>query len=203
MAIDYQQTDDAGTAGAIAACSGATVGNANLNRVASVGGTPGSSLLNTLGGTEFDTGLSRALLFFEITPAAGVVWAAGDWTVRLNISSQANNVTWTETHICRLNSSNVSQATIGSLTGQTTGINTTGVKTHVVAGSSQSPSAGDKVLIVFVFASNQNNRFFVPVFDQIITSPFTVAAVGHPATRRLGLFTFGKRPLGVEGVLIH
>ena len=175
MAIDYQQTDNAGTAGAIAACSGATITTANANRTAVAGGAAGSTPA-TLGGGNFDSGQSRALLFFEITPEAGATWGAGDWTVRVNVTTAQANVTWSETHICRLNSSDVSQATIGSLTGQTTSMATTGVKTHTVSGSSQTPGAGDKVYIVIVLAAGANNRSIAVTPDQLITSPFTAAS---------------------------
>ena len=174
MAIIYNQTANLAAVEAVS-CSGAVLmgGGQEQSSLCSVGGTPAGSPV-VVGGSQFDAGAGQAGVMFEIVPPAGTVWAAGNWTVRLNVTTgSAAACTWTGTFLCRHNSSNVNQGSFGSLTGQTTAINTTGVKSHVVSGSSQTPSAGDKVYIVLVFSSPSANQQFSVQFDQAIDSPFT------------------------------
>ncbi len=84
-------------------------------------------------------------------------WAAGNYVVSLDVTvaNSAGTMQWTATCILRVNSSGVSQATVGSLTAQTTSLSTTGVKTHTVSGSLQSSaSATDRICAVLVFTSS-------------------------------------------------
>jgi hypothetical protein len=181
MAISYNQTGSASGAGEIAACSGATViGTQAQNCLCTIGGSAGGAL--TVGGTQFDIGTNLAAVMMEIVPAAGVTWSSGTWTVRLNVTTLNANITWTATYICRLNSSNVNQATIGSLTAQTTSLGSTGVKTHSVTnGSSQTPGAGDKAYIVCVFSvANSNNQSFGWTPNQAIDTPLTAPNLTLP-----------------------
>lgn len=175
MAADYQQTDSAAPAGAIQACSASAFDATPGARLCVLGGVAGSTPFN-VGGGAFDSGNVESLIMWEINPAAGTTWGEGDWTVRINVSTAQASVTWSATYICRLNSSDVSQATIGSLTGQTTSMATTGVKTHTVAGAAQTPAAGDKVYIVAVLTAAANNRQIGITPDQLISSPFTAPA---------------------------
>jgi hypothetical protein len=171
----YHQTATAAGAGKIAACSGATpIGTQAQTSTATIGGTSGGAV--TVGGTQFDIGTNLAAVYMEIDPAAGDQWKAGNYVVRLNVTTLNANITWTGTYICRLNSSNVSQATIGSLTGQTTSLGSTGVKTHTVSGAAQTPAAGDKIYIVCVFSVvTSNNQSFGWTPNQDIDTPLVVA----------------------------
>src|SRR5262245_17206206 len=132
MAIIYAQTGTAAGAGSAVACSGGTLigGGQEKNSLCTIGGTAGGAV--TVGGSQLDAETNQAGVMFEIVPTSSAVWSSGNFTVRLNVTTANANVTWTGTFICRLNSSNVSQATIGSLTGQTTSLSPTGVKTHTV-----------------------------------------------------------------------
>lgn len=92
------------------------------------------------------------------------------------------NLTITEIHICRVDSSCVNQATLGSATGLSISLGSTGVKSqNVTQGSSASPSVGDLVLIVFVGsngAMSDQNINISP--DQNIDSPFTAVTAPSP-----------------------
>src|SRR4029434_1901476 len=187
MAVIYAQTATVAPAGALVACSGAVLigGGQEQECLCTVGGTAGGAVV--VGGSQFDAGAGQAGVMFEIAPT-NTIWAAGSWTVRLNVTTLNTTVTWTDTYICRLNSANVSQATIGSLTGQTTSLSTTRVKTHTgtgaarnpatrvqahtVTGAAQTPAAGDKVYIVLVFNCTGANQTLGVTFNQNIDSPF-------------------------------
>lgn len=188
--MTFTQTATNADAGTIAACSGATVGNVAIAKQATVGGTP-SGVNSTSGGSDFDSPLTRALVFFECIVPADTTWGAGNWTVRLNITTGTNSCQWTATYVCRVNSAGVSQETLGSLTGQTTNINTAGTKTHTVNQASQAtPDAGDKVYIVLVFTAGTSNR---SIFWR---SDLDIDAAGFEAGA-----TFVPPPRGLRGGL--
>lgn len=185
MAIVYAQTASLASV-EVVMCSGGVLmgGGQEQSSLCSKGGTPASSPV-VVGGSQFDAGAGQAGVMFQIVPPAGTGWAAGTWTVRLNVTTgSAAACTWTDTYVCRTNSSDVSQATIGSLTGQSIAINTTGVKSMNVTGSAQTPSAGDKVYIVLLFNSPSANQQFSVQFNQNIDSPFTetVSLTANKAT---------------------
>lgn len=209
MAQDFQQTDTAGSACApLALPGGAYCGNvssnASVNRAATVGGTAGSTPLTSPAQNSADV---RAILM-ELTVGAGVQWDAGTWTVRLNITTANANIQWTATHICHVSSTCVSQATIGSLTGQTTSLGTTGVKTHSVTGSSRTPAAGDKVLIQVVHTnvSGSMSQTFGWRPDQLISAPFSTGVSGTLAMTLDALTAAGtgvqSGPVGTSAVTL-
>lgn len=180
MSLAYVQSDTVAPAGTIAACSGAAVQNA-VARLAALGGSAGSTQVTS---TPRNV---RASAMMEFTPAADVVWNAGSWSIPWNVTNANANATLEEVHVCRLNSSNVSQATIGSTTGIGTALSSTGVITTNVTGSAQTPSAGDKVYIVFVFDTNGSPQAIGWTPDQTITTPFTLPASNpwRPAVARI------------------
>src|SRR5262245_65381674 len=118
----------------------------------------------------------------EWTPDASLTWDAGTWTVRLNVTTANASIQWTDTYICKVNSTctNSSATTIGSLTGQTTSLGTTGVKTHSVTGSAVTPSAGDKVVVMICHTnvSANMNQTFAWTPNQLVDSPFSSGATG-------------------------
>lgn len=174
MSLTFTQTDT-DPAFTDVACSAATEGAVSTSRTCSVGGTPGSGS-STVGGGTFDTGLTRAMIFFKCVVPADTTWGAGDWTVNVNVTTAQASVTWTATYICRMNSSDVSQETLGSLTGQTTSMATTGTKTHTVnqAGTA-TPSVGDYAYIVVILTAAANNRTIA------YTPSLTHVAAGYTA----------------------
>ena len=175
IALNYQQTGVAATSGQQGACCGAVLigGSQEQSSLCTIGGSGASSPV-TVGGSQFDIGTGQAGVMFEIEPTASVVWEAGTWTIRLNVTTANANVTWASTYICRLNAAGVSQATIGSNVGHNTSLSTTGVKTNTVTGASQSPAAGDSAYVVLVFnVANSNNQTFACQFNQLVDTPFS------------------------------
>ena len=75
--------------------------------------TPGSTPVAI---TLDASALNKRAIYFECTVPAGVEWAAGTWHVRLNITTAQSDCSLFSIHICRVNSSCVSQASIGSVT---------------------------------------------------------------------------------------
>lgn len=188
MVYSFKQTDTASICPINVYCSGRSL-SANVNkptRKATFGASPGST--STAVGVDYLVTL-KVCVNFELVVDNGVTWAAGTWTVRFNVTTASNLGIWLEeVHICRVNSSCVSQETIGSTTGIHNQMNSTGVRTISVTGIAQAPSVGDKVIIVLVFTNDDNhgNGFnFTP--NQDVDSPFTLG----------GPLVFINNPLGV------
>src|SRR5574341_118548 len=151
MAINFQQTDtDDSRNGNNTFCSDAVTNGlvaSNEDRQATDGGTAGSTPVTLgLGGSVVNAG---GVAWYCIV-ASGVTWAAGTWTVRMNVTTANMNMTWTKCFLCRVNSANVNQETLGSVTGLAISLSTTGVKTATITGSAATPSAGDSVAVVIV-----------------------------------------------------
>ena len=175
MATNYQQEDTASACGTVAGCSGKTVADTPIGRLCVEGGTAGTGtpqVKSTAG--ELD----RAAVMFEMQPANGGTWGAGNYVVRLNITTANSAATWIATYVCRFNSGCTNQETIGSLTGQSTGLGSTGVKTHTVSGSSVTPADNDKVYVILVvdFAADHGNVAFNFTPDQLIDTPIVAGA---------------------------
>ena len=175
MATNYQQEDTVAVCGTVAVCSGKTLADTPIGRLCVEGGTAGvgtPQVQSTAG--ELD----RAAVMFEMQPANGGTWGAGDYVIRLNIVTANSNATWIAAFVCRLNSACVNQETIGSLTGQSISLGSTGVKTMTVSGSAVTPADNDKVYIVLVvdFAADHGNVAFNFTPDQLIDTPIVVGA---------------------------
>lgn len=167
-------------------CTGSSLTSQNHSSVTAESG-------GTLGSTPFGlfTAGSETLVvsgIFKCTVNSGVSWNAGTWTWRLNVTSSNMFITLERVYICRVNSSDTNQATIGSATGLGLSLGSTGVLSGNITGSAQTPSAGDYVGIFFVVSnSNMNNQQISYTPDQVINSPFTTTdrtprptSIGHP-----------------------
>ena len=180
MGLSYVQTNTIAPAGTIAACSGATVQNA-VAKLASLGGSAGDFAVTST------PRVKRASAMFEFVPAAGVIWNAGTIGVPLNVTSANANAALDEVFVCRLNSSDVSQATMGSVTGIAHTLSSIEIITTNVTVSAQTPSVGDKVYIVLVFTTTGSPEAFQWLPNQTITTPFTEPDndLGRPAVVRM------------------
>lgn len=171
----YQETDTAAVDGAKQMCSPTGTGTGPQAFQGSQGGSAGSAAHTaTLNGA-----ISASEIMWE-SPSGdpnNTSWPAGNWVVRLNVTSANANLQWDACYICRCNSSGVSQGTVGSLTGQGISLGTTGVKSMTVSGSAQSAAATDRWYIVLVLKSTsagiQSCAFHS---DQLIDTPFGVVA---------------------------
>lgn len=174
MPIIFTQTDNTMVCAAATFCSGASLNtDRDYLRQATQGGTAGSTAVTV---TVNASAADLICGWYECIVPDGSTWAAGDWVVRLNVTTAQTTVSWDATYICRVNSGCTSQATIGSLTGQAISLSPTGVKSMTVTGSAQTPGAGDKVIIVLLFDnSNSCTRNVGLTPSENIDSPFIAA----------------------------
>lgn len=174
MAQTYNQTATAGPSAGQYCTGNATANGAAWSKQASVGGSSGAEATITVDGS-LTTG--RAIYYKCVIPA-GTNWDAGDWTINVNVTTAAANTTIEQCHVCRVNSSDVSQETLGSATGLGIAVSATGVKTITVnQGSASSPSAGDNVVIVLALTNtNSCTRTLGITPDQTIANAYTDAA---------------------------
>lgn len=188
MPINYTQTNTTSTltgSSTVALCSGAGLGNGLLTKDATEGGTPNSSG-NGLVIIASDT--NDWCVKYTCIISAATTWNAGTWTWRLNVTTANMNVTLISVFICRVNSSGTNQATIGSSTGLSVSMGSTGVKSGTISGSAQSPGVGDVVVVMFCFSNGaMSNQNWNVAPDQNIDSPFTAitrqprpTSIGHP-----------------------
>ena len=152
LPITFEQTDTTFTNGASAACSGRASATTVKQLTAIDGGTPGTvSQAITLTNNATNVWGTQ----FKLTTTA-TQWLDGTWTWRFNVTTANNNITLTEVYICRVNSANVNQATMGSATGLAISCGTTGVKSGNITVTAQTPNTGDYVNVVYVFSNGQN-----------------------------------------------
>lgn len=171
MAINFTQTDTF-TADTNTYCSGRTIRNNSMND-ATDGGSAGSTPIST---SCFASDSLVVCNKFKCVVASGLTWASGTWTWRINITTANMNLTLEEVYICRVNSSDVNQATIGSVTALAVSLGSTGVKSGTISGSAQTPSVGDYVSVVFVYSNGaMSAQTFQYTPNQNIDSPFTTA----------------------------
>ena len=197
MALVLTQTDTAADCGAVAGCSGATVAGSAVGREATSGGTAGSTE-QTITITKNSTEAGFMFQSADNEPNK-TSWEAGDWVVRLNVTTSQMNITWEDTYVCRFDNACGSLATVGSLTGQAISCGSTGVKSMTVSGASQTANATDEIYIVLVFknANTHGNKSIGITPDQNIDTPLDVAttffktiaatAVGAAAVKK-GMF---------------
>ena len=122
--------------------------------------------------------VTRVVIMFET--AAGdcdaLTCPAGAWTIPVNVttgSGSASHLTIPAVYVCRVNSSGVSQQTIGSLTGLSQNVDGAGVVSFSVTnGAAATFSTGDRVAIVIVATNIDPVAWgfnFKP--DQVVTTP--------------------------------
>lgn len=146
-----QQQNVVADSGFNVGCSGATAEASPDARQILRGGSAGSIEITIDPGN----GLTRACLAFQSDtgiPEPGVTtWQAGDYVVRLNVTTARSGMIWEETYICERTSGAVFN-TVASLTGQTTTMDA-GTQTHTVnRGTDFSPlDANSTLYIVMVF----------------------------------------------------
>lgn len=200
MAANFQQTDAAAAAGALAAhCSGNSDNTDQESNQADVGGAAGSTERTvTADGSAADLNA----IWMELGNGVSIDTydgGAGNWTIRINIATSNHQISLDEIHICRVNSSYVNQETLGSLTGIGENWGSTGTKTHTVnqaAGTTIDP--GDKILIIFAIDNgNAMTQNFGYTPSLIIDAPGSFPSAGimpqaRAAFRRVFSRVFGR-----------
>jgi hypothetical protein len=157
------------------ACSGGTLASTSSSALIDEGGTAGS----TADSVQISDNTQRVIYWFESDQiGSGSTWPSGTFTVRVNITSADSDGQWDHTHVCRVSSTCGSPSAVGNLTNQNTALSTTGVKTHSVSGSSQTPNATDLILIVLTFEDTaaHGNMSVDITPNQDIDTPLTAPA---------------------------
>jgi hypothetical protein len=176
VAINYTQTDStSGVCLGSSFCS-LVAADGSGGMIAADGGTPGTGTTSVQKTSSQDetAGDSHS---YTIIPAAGTSWDGGTWTVRVNVTTANMNLSITAIYICRVDSGCANQATIGSATGLSISLSSTGVKSQTVTGSAQTPGVGDKVVVLIGIANGaMSTQSVVFTNDQNIDSPFTQAS---------------------------
>jgi hypothetical protein len=172
VALIFTQTDNSSGCANGSYCTGRTSGGAATGRLATVGGTPGGAPAGAFFDVAGDAAnLAENHMICDIP--VGTSGDAGTWTVRVNITTSNMNLTITEIHICRVNSC-LNQETIGSATGLSISLGSTGVKTQTVTGAAVTLAAGDDALVSFVLSNGSMTLQQANLtLDQNIDSPFT------------------------------
>ena len=125
---------------------------------------------------------------FTVSNSRAIDWAGGSWTVRLNVTTSNMNLTLVGVYICRVNSDGSgSLETLGSATGLSISLGSTGVKSQAVTTSSAtSPGATDRLKIFFdISNSAMTNQSYTITTDQVLNSPLGYAASPVSVERRI------------------
>lgn len=175
MPVAYQQTVNA------AVCSspdsygtGRPLNTERFVVQAIAGGTGGPGAAANIDASAADV----LVLWFEITPAAGISWNAGNFTAPLDLGANSN-ITLESIRIARVSSACVFQATMGAATGLAISCATAGVKAGsvTIATSAQTPAAGDRVIVMYGFSNAAASLQSIQIdATQLITAPFSVPA---------------------------
>lgn len=145
----FQQEDTAADSGFNIACSGGTAGSVTSNHQMLSGGTAGSTEVQPDPGN----GVTRVCMAFQSDTALPepnvTTWQAGDYVVRLNVTTARAGTLWDETYICERTSGGVFN-TVASLTGQGTAM-AAGTQTHTVNRATDfSPLAANSTVYVVI-----------------------------------------------------
>ena len=176
MPIILAQTDTVADCGAVVGCSGLALANTPGSRELVEGAIAGvAEVTVTIQGSI----TTAAVMFQSQDNAPGdVSWEAGDWVVRINITTSNSNCAWNEVYICRFDAVCGSLATVGFNTGLGIGLGSTGVQSSTVSGSQQTAGITDEIYVVLGIgnASPVNQSFgFTP--DQNIDTPIVLGRI--------------------------
>jgi hypothetical protein len=177
--LTFQADDTAPVCAVGVYCSGGSLGSSGTGVPAIIeceSGAAGTTTTTTV--TCEKSTSSFVYLNFECPVPSGSTWASGTWTVSLNITAANSSITLKAIYICRVSSACASEATIGSITGLSVSLGSTGIISENISGSSQTPNSGDKVIVVFEFASSSTMTAEAFAFDHStgnteVVSPFT------------------------------
>lgn len=152
--INLQQTDTSKTVQI--GCSGSSLTGGDSVAVECVsGGAAGTvEIRPALVNSE-----TLVVAYNDISGEIGeTTWASGNYTWRLNITTTSSVVTLEQVYLCRLNTAEVSQETLGSVTGLGQSLGTTGVISGTISGSAAtSPLVTDKLALIFIFSNTSSH----------------------------------------------
>ena len=129
---------------------------------------------------------NRLNLVVFSSPDLGVTdWAAGDYIIRINITTTTSSILWADSYVCRVNTSCVSQETLGSLTNQGITLSFTGETAMTISCSATTALATDRLAFVLAMSNSHEHGgddAFGYTPDAIITTPIDD---GVSASRRI------------------
>jgi len=136
------------------------------------GGSAGSS--GTTVGTRFDNRYLINMISEEM--GADCDWAAGELTWRLHISSGNSCLKLEKVYVCRLNSSESSQETLGDDGTMNTAMNSGTYTGTIDLDAASAPASDDKLAIIYVFDNDcggcmSQTMSWKP--SQIINTPYS------------------------------
>lgn len=153
MPITYTQTDAAADCGAMAACSGGTVGTTTGTSELIDGGTAGSTEQTI----ELDSGTFLGF-FFQTSGGVGKsTWESGTYSCGLEVTTAETDLSLEGIYLCRVDSSCNSLATVGSDTSMSQTLNV-GTYSFNVSGTQQSASSTDDLYVIYEFTNSHNNQ---------------------------------------------
>lgn len=152
--IDLQQTDTDITVQV--GCSGRslTASSTAGNRMTD-GGTAGTTEDNL----SLDNFESLVVAYNDISDNIGeTIWAAGNYTWRLDVTSGNAAISLEEIYVCRLNQAEVNQETLGSATAIGQALGTAQVYSNSISCSAAtSPLETDRLALIYVFSNSSEH----------------------------------------------
>lgn len=153
MALTFQQTDEVASCPISEACAPltTTISSQASDFAMRPGGTPGV----TAESFDIPAGSSRYGVFFQSDDVGQADWPAGNWTIRLNVSSAQNNTAWDGVWVCRVDNACATVASVGSET-TSVDISAGGVFSKTVSGTATTGTTTDAVYIVCRFTNSHS-----------------------------------------------
>ena len=130
---------------------------------------------------DVDTGAPQIAMQFSSEAVGETSWAAGTWGINIDITSGNASLILDTIVVCRLNSSDVSQATVGQLLGigQMMGA---GQSLHNITGAAQgSTGVGDKFVVLIAITNTSTKKALTVGITPslLITTPLTALPSGR------------------------
>jgi hypothetical protein len=178
MTQNFVQTDTAAAHAIASKCAPSALTSKTPDDCQSeIGGSVGvTGQVVTIGNTE-----GNVVVWGDETEAVNeTTWAGGTANVKCRISVGNGAVTLEECHICRVNSSGVSQSTYGSETGIGLSISSAQTLSRAITVTEDTGAAlTDRVYVIWTFAgTGHGNSSFTIVPDQTNDYPFPTPPAG-------------------------
>jgi hypothetical protein len=163
--------------------TGLTLGTGATNRIMARGGVGGAGATYSIAANAND------VIFCEWTTDADHVgwsnWAAGTYTVRINVTTANMSTVVRSVRLVRVNSAGTVQAQVGALTAQSTSIGSAGTLEFAVTGTAQTAASGDRLVAVVAFqnTNTMSAQSFGIGSDLAIDTPITQGAFNQNGIR--------------------
>lgn len=193
--ITLKETDTAATDTA-ASCNGRTLNAVTTSKQATSGGTLGVTAVSL---THDATATVVAEVFFESAASEpnNTTWAAGAWSVPMEVTTANANLSWNNLDICARNGASNTGVWL-TQSGGGISLGTTGVKTQnfTTSGNSTTRSTADRIYLTFqtVSSSTMQTQAWAYKPSQSITTPIVQGGGGGAAAPVPTLTLLGVGP---------